>query len=152
VTEMRPRFAFTLSPAFLTPLPEKTRIKVRRELRLRKHATSAAQESVKIPVNSLGLVVEIEGNDTAIVEVTGIGKVELRVADLEHVSLVNDEVDCFKYLGLNMDLGLRMEEATETGVANINFAHSKVAATLHNLKQLPRRGNNAVLSPLMRLH
>jgi hypothetical protein len=43
-------------------------------------------------------VVEIEENDTAIVEVTGIGKVELRAADLEQVSLVIDELDCFKYL------------------------------------------------------
>jgi hypothetical protein len=39
-----------LSAAFPTPLPEKTRIKVQRELRLRRHATSAALESVKIPV------------------------------------------------------------------------------------------------------
>jgi hypothetical protein len=85
------------------------------------------------------------------VDVEGIGKVELRVQDLEHISLVIDEVDCFKYMGLNLDHALRMEEATEAGVSNIRFAHSKVAATLHSLRQLPRRGNNAALSPLMRL-
>ena len=71
--------------------------------------------------------------------------------DLTHVRLVITEVDCFKYLGLNLDYSLRMEEATKAGVANIHFAHSKVAATLHSLHQLPRRGNNAALSPLMRL-
>jgi hypothetical protein len=73
------------------------------------------------------------------------------VQDLTHVRLVITEVDCFKYLGLNLDYSLRMEEATKAGVANIHFAHSKVAATLHSLHQLPRRGNNAALSPLMRL-
>ncbi len=64
-------------------------------------------------------------------EVAGVGKVELRVQDLSHVSLDIDKVDCFKYLGLNLDHALRMEDATETGVANIHFAHSKVAATEH---------------------
>jgi hypothetical protein len=75
----------------------------------------------------------------------------LRVQDLVHVNLVTTEVDCFKYLGLKLDHALRMEEATETGVSNIYFAHSKVAATLHSLKQLPRRRNHAALSTLMRL-
>jgi hypothetical protein len=65
------------------------------------------------------------------------------------VSLVIDEVECFKYLGLNLDYKLRREEETKTGVANINFAQSKVAATLNSLKRLPRRGNNAASSPLM---
>ena len=147
----RPRFNFTLTPAFPVPLPAKTRIKVRQELRLHRPTTSATQESVRIPKYSLGLIVQIQGNDTAIVEVEGIGKVELRVQHLQHISLVIDEVDCFKYLGLNLDHALRMEEATEAGVSNIHFAHSKVAATLHSLRQLPRRGNNAALSPLMRL-
>jgi len=73
------------------------------------------------------------------------------VQDLTNVSLVISEVDCFKYLGLNLDYALRMEEATKAGVVNIRFAHSKVSATLHSLHQLPRRGNNAALSPLMRL-
>ena len=59
VRKVRLRFNFTLAPAFPTPLPEKTRIKVRRELRLRRHATSAAQENVKIPVNSFGFVAGI---------------------------------------------------------------------------------------------
>jgi hypothetical protein len=118
---------------------------------LHPHTTSAAQESVRIPAHSLGLVVEIQGNDTAIVDMVGIGKVELWVQDLVYVSLVIDEVDCFKYLGLNLDHSLRMEEETEAGISNIHFAHSKVAATLHSLKQLPRRSNNAALSPLMRL-
>ncbi len=90
-------------------------------------------------------------NDTAIVEVAGLGQVELRVQDLTHVSLVITEVDCFKYLGLQLDYTLRMEEATKTGVANIRFAHSKVSATLHSLNQLPKRGTHAALSPLMRL-
>jgi len=85
----------------------------------------------------------------AIVDVMGIEKVELRVADLKHMSLVIDEVDCFKYLRLNRDHGLRMEEATKTGLANIRL--TKVGATIHSLKLLPRRGNNAALSPLMRL-
>ena len=65
--------------------------------------------------------------------------------------LVIDEVECFKYLGLNLDHKLRIEDETKTGVANINFAPSKVAATLNSLKQLPRRGKNAALYPLMRL-
>ena len=58
---------------------------------------------------------ETQGDDMAIVEVEGIGKVELRVQDLEHISLVIDEVACFKYLGLNLEYALRMEEATEAG-------------------------------------
>jgi hypothetical protein len=149
--QARPRFNFTLTSAFPVPLPEKTRIKVRQELRLHRHTTSAGMESVRIPRHSLGLIVETLGDDMAIVEVEGIGKVELRVQDLEHIRLVIDEVDCFKYLGLHLDYALRMEEATEVGVSNIHFAHSKVAATLHSLRQLPRRGNNAALSPLMRL-
>ena len=149
--QARPRFNFTLTPAFPVLLPEKTRIKVRQELRLHRHTTSAGMESVRIPRHSPGLIVETLGDDMAIVEVEGIGKVELRVQDLEHIRLVIDEVDCFKYLGLHLDYALRMEEATEAGVSNIHFAHSKVAATLHSLRQLPRRGNNAVLSPLMRL-
>jgi hypothetical protein len=74
-----------------------------------------------------------------------------RVQDLTHVSLVITEVDCFKYLGLNLDYALRMEEATKAGVANIRFAHSKMSATLHSLHQLPKRGTHAALSPLMRL-
>ncbi len=65
--------------------------------------------------------------------------------------LVIDEVECFKYLGLNLDHKLRIEDETKTGVANINFAPSKVAAILNSLKQLPRRGKNAALYPLMRL-
>jgi len=40
----RPRFNFTLTPAFPVPLPAKTRIKVRQELRLHRPTTSAAQE------------------------------------------------------------------------------------------------------------
>jgi len=36
-------------------------------------------------------------------------------------------------------------------VANIRFTHSKVAATLHCLHQLPKRGTHTALSPLMRL-
>ena len=92
---------------------------------MHRHTTSAAMESVRIPRHSLGLIVETQGDDMAIVEVEGTGKVELRVQDLEHVSLVIDEVDCFKYLGLHLDYALRMEEATEAGVSNIHFAHSK---------------------------
>jgi hypothetical protein len=111
----RPRFNFTLTLTFPVPLPAKTRIKVRQELRLHRLTTSAVQKSVRIPQYTLGLIVKIQGNDTAIVDVEGIGKVELRVQDLEHVSLVIDEVDCFKYLGLNLDHVLQMEEATEAG-------------------------------------
>jgi hypothetical protein len=147
----RQRFNFTLTPAFPTSLPEATRIQMRQEVLLRKHTTSAIKERVRIPASSLGFVVEVKENDTAIVEVAGLGQVELRVQDLTHVSLVISEVDCFKYLGLNLDYALRMEEATKAGVANIRFAHSKVSTTLHSLHQLPRRGNNATLSPLMRL-
>ena len=147
----RQRFNFTLTPAFPTSLPEATRIQMRQEVLLRKHTTSAIKESVRIPASSLGLVVEVKENDTAIVEVAGLGRVELRVQDLTNVSLVISEVDCFKYLGLNLDYALRMEEATKAGVANIRFAHSKVSATLHSLHQLPKRGTHAALSPLMRL-
>ena len=94
---------------------------------------------MRIPASSLGLVVKVKENDTAIIEVAGLGQVELRVQDLTNVSLVISEVDCFKYLGLNLDYALRMEEATKAGVANIRFAHSKVSATLHSLNQLPKR-------------
>ena len=139
----RQRFNFTLTPAFQTSLPEATRIQMRQEVLLRKHTTSVIKERVRIPASSLGFVVEVKENDTAIVEVAGLGQVELRVQDLTHVSLVISEVDCFKYLGLNLDYALRMEEATKAGVANIRFAHSKVSTTLHSLHQLPRRGNNA---------
>jgi hypothetical protein len=147
----RHRFNFTLSPAFPIALPEATRIQIRQEVWLRKHTTSAIKENVRVPAGTLGLVVGVKEHDTVIVEVVDLGQVELRVQDLIHVSLVINEVDCFKYLGLNLDYVLRMEEATKTGVANIRFAHSKVSATLHSLHQLPRRGNNAALSPLMRL-
>jgi hypothetical protein len=123
---------------------------MRQVLWLHKHTTSAIKERVRIPAHSLGLVVKVKENDTAIVKVAG-RQVELRVQDLTHVSLVINEVDCFKYLGLKLDYALRMEEATKTGVANIRFAHSKVAATLHSLNQLPKRGTHAALSPLMRL-
>jgi hypothetical protein len=51
----RPRFNFTLTPAFPVPLPAKTRIKVRQELRLHRPITSATQESVRVPKYSLGL-------------------------------------------------------------------------------------------------
>jgi hypothetical protein len=102
---------------------------MRQVLWLHKHTTSAIKERVRIPAHSLGLVVKVKENDTAIVKVAG-RQVELRVQDLTHVSLVINEVDCFKYLGLKLDYALRMEEATKTGVANIRFAHSKVAATL----------------------
>jgi hypothetical protein len=51
----RPRFNFTLTPAFPVPLPAKTRIKVRQELWLHRPTTSAAQESVRIPKYSSGL-------------------------------------------------------------------------------------------------
>ena len=70
------------------------------------HTASATQECVRIPAHSLGLVVKLKENDTAIVEVAGLGQVEMRVQDLTHVSLVISEVDCFKYLGLNLDHGL----------------------------------------------
>ena len=53
----RPRFDFTLTPAFPVPLPAKTRIKVRQELRLHRPITSATQESVRVPKYSLGLIV-----------------------------------------------------------------------------------------------
>ncbi len=56
---------------------------------------------------------KVKENDTVIVEVVGLGQVELRVQDLTHVSLVITEVDCFKYLGLKLDYSLRMEEATK---------------------------------------
>jgi hypothetical protein len=104
---------------------------------------------VRIQAGTLGLVVEVKENDTVIVEVVDRGQVELRVQDLTHVSLVITEVDCFKYLGLNLDYELCMEEVTKARVSNILFAHSKVAATLHSLHQLSRRANNAALSPLM---
>ena len=73
--QARPRFKFTLTPAFPVLLPEKTRIKVRQEVRLHRHTTSAAMESVRIPQHSLGLIVETLGDDMASVEVEGIGKV-----------------------------------------------------------------------------
>ena len=72
-------FNFTLTPAFPIPLSEATRIQMRQELRLRKHTASATQECVRIPAHSLGLVVKVKENDTAIVEVAGLGQVELRV-------------------------------------------------------------------------
>jgi hypothetical protein len=147
----RQRFNFALTPAFPIPQPEATRIQMRQELWLHKHTTRAIKERVRIPANSLGLVVKVKENDTVIVEVAGLEQVELRVQDLTQVSLVITEVDCFKYLGLQLDYTLHMEEATKTGVANIRFALSKVSATLHSLHQLPRLGNNAALSPLMRL-
>ena len=84
----RQRFNFTLTPAFPTSLPEATRIQMRQEVLLRKHTTSAIKESVRIPASSLGLVVKVKENDTAIVEVAGLGQVELRVQDLTNVSLV----------------------------------------------------------------
>jgi hypothetical protein len=148
---VRQRFNFTLTPAFPIPLPEATRIQMRQELWLHKHTTSAIKERMRIPAHSLGLVVKVKENDPVIVEVAGLGQVELRVQDLTHVRLVITEVDCFKYLGLQLDYALRMQEATKTGVANIRFAHSKVSATLHSLNQLPKRGTHAALSPLMRL-
>ena len=135
----RQRFNFALTPAFPIPQPEATRIQMRQELWLHKHTTSAIKERVRIPAHSLGLVVKVKENDTAIVEVAGLGQVELRVQDLTHVSLVITEVGCFKFLGLQLDYTLHMEEATKTGVANIRFAHSKVSATLHSLNQLPKR-------------
>jgi hypothetical protein len=61
----RPQFNFTLTQAFPVPLPAKTQIKVRQELRLHRPTTRAAQESVRIPEYSLGLIVKIQGNDTA---------------------------------------------------------------------------------------
>ncbi len=123
----------------------KLTLHLRQEFWLHKHTTSAIKERVRIPAHSLGplgLVVKVKENDTAIVEVAGLGQVELRVQDLTHVSLVITDVDCFKYLGLNLDYVLRMEEATKAVLASIRFTHSKVAATLHSLHQLPRRGNN----------
>jgi hypothetical protein len=81
-------------------------------MKLRRHTKGAAQESVQIPVNSPDLVVEIEGNTRGSYGHLDIWKVELQVPDLEHVSLVVDEVDCFKYLGLNLDHGLSKEEGT----------------------------------------
>jgi hypothetical protein len=148
---IRQRFNFTLTPVFPIPLPEATRIQMRQELWLHKHTTSAIKERVRIPAHSLVLVVKVKENDTVIVEVAGLGQVELRVQDLTHVSLIITEVDCFKYLGLKLDYAMSMEEATKTGVTNIRFAHSKVAATLHSLNQLPKRGTHAALSPLMLL-
>jgi len=124
----RLRYNFTLTPAFPVQLPEGMRIEMRQELR-HKHTISAIQESIRIPAHILGLVVKVKENNTAIVDVVGIGKVELRLQDLTRVRLVITEVDCFKYLGLKLDYAMRMEEATKTGVANIRFAHSKVAAT-----------------------
>ena len=147
----RQRFNFTLTPVFPIPLPEATRIQMRQELWLHKHTTSAIKERVRIPAHSLVLVVKVKENDTVIVEVAGLGQVELRVQDLTHVRLIITEVDCFKYLGLKLDYAMSMEEATKTGVTNIRFAHSKVAATLHSLNQLPKRGTHAALSPLMLL-
>ena len=79
----RPRFNFILTPAFPVPLPAKTRIKVRQELWLHRPTTRAAQESVRIPAHSLGLVVKVKENDMAIVDVVGIGKVELCAVLLE---------------------------------------------------------------------
>ena len=75
----RQRFNFTLTPAFPISLPEATRIQMRQEVWLRKHTTSAIKERVRIPASSLGIVVEVKENDTAIVEVAGLGQVELRV-------------------------------------------------------------------------
>ena len=100
----RPRFDFTLTPAFPVQLPANTRIKVRQELRVHRLTTSAAQESVRIPQHSLGLIVKIQGNDTAIVDVEGIGNVELCVQDLEHISYTsNTHMDppaqCLHYYG-----------------------------------------------------
>jgi len=145
----RHRFNFTLTPAFPIALPEATRIQIRQEVWLRKHTTSAIKENVRVPAGTLGLVVGVKEHDTAIVEVVDLGKVELRVQDLIHVSLVINETDCFKYLGLNLDYALRMEEATKAGVANIRFAHSKVSATLHSLHQLVKSNscNQLCLSP-----
>ena len=113
----RHRFNFNLTSAFPIALPEATRIQIRQEVWLRKHTTSAIKENVRVSAGTLGLVVGAKEHDTAIVEVVDLGQVELRVQDLIHVSLVINEVDCFKYLGLNLDYVLRMEEATKTGVA-----------------------------------
>ena len=151
VRAARPPFTFTLSQSFPTPLSVESRIKTKIEMRLRRHSPAAAQEIVRIPAYSIGVVTAVVGDSTAIVEFANMGKVELRVTDLRQIDLALVEVDCFKYLGLQVDHGLKMEEATKAGVNNVNFAHSKLTATLHSLKQLPRRGNNAALSPLMRL-
>ena len=48
-------------------------------------------------------------------EVAGIGRVELQIQDLVHISLVIYEVDCFTYLGLNLDHALRWRRRQRRG-------------------------------------
>ena len=104
-------------------------------------------------------------NDTAIVEVAGLGQVELRVQDLTNVSLVISEVDCFKYLGLNLDYALRMEEATKAGsqifalrtqkcpplyIAYINY-HGGVTMRRYHLLCVSRCGDRVFSRKLWRI-
>jgi hypothetical protein len=66
--------------------------------RLRRRSPAAAQEIVRIPAYSIGVVTAVVRDSTAIVEFANMGKVELRVTDLRHIDLALVEVDCFKYL------------------------------------------------------
>ena len=80
-----------------------------------------------------------------------VGTVCVLPSDLKNFSLVPQEVDEFKYLGLTLDRAFTMDAATSAGVKQIQFAHAKLAATLHSLRQLPRRQTHSALSPTMRL-
>ena len=112
----RPPFTFTLSPSFPTPLSADFRLKTKSDESLRRHSSTAAQEIVRIPSYSIGVVTAVVGASTAIVEFVDMRKVELRVTDLSHVDLVLDEVDCFPSWAENGG-------GDKAGINNVNFAH-----------------------------
>ena len=151
VRAARQRFRFTLSPSFPTPLDPKTHILTKIAQRYRRHTALQPAEFAVVPPNTLGVVESTDMSGLSVVDFPTIGRVEIRKADLGHISLVPVEVDEFKYLGLILDHLLTMDAAATAGVKQIEFAHSKLAATLHSLRQLPRRQTHSALSPAMRL-
>ena len=104
-----------------------------------------------VPPDTAGVVESTDMSGSSVVHFPTIGRVEIRKADLGNISLVPMEVDEFKYLGLTLDHQLTMDAAASAGVKQIEFAHSKLAATLHSLRQIPRRQTHSALSPAMRL-
>ena len=104
-----------------------------------------------VPPNTAGVVESTDMSGSSVVYFPTIGRVEIRKADLGNISLVPMEVDEFKYLGLTLDHQLTMDAAASAGVKQIEFAHSKLVATLHSLRQIPRRQTHSALSPAMRL-
>ena len=143
----RPAYRFTIPMTFPTPLPQNTEIITNKPFTTSHHLNKFPLTVIE--TGSIGTILETNEKHETHIHFNEVGEIWIERNQTDTLSLLLQEVDNFKYLGIHLDWELNMEKASELIIMNINFAHSKLAATLHSLRQHKYTATHVTLSPLM---